>query len=84
MKPRSEFTEKDNFLIEAAWQLGFEILDDDAEYYGVSDEALVEFVKRVQAPLLVALQDAIVGIENGTCKDFLPQLRAIVTAYTYE
>lgn len=48
MLKREEFTEKEYFIIEAALQLGFEIVDDDATVFQVTDEWIIEFAKRIK------------------------------------
>lgn len=42
-------TDAQGFIIEAAMQSGFDILDDDADLLAVSCRKLVEFVERMQA-----------------------------------
>jgi hypothetical protein len=49
MIKREEFTEQEHFILEAAMQLGFEVVDDDMTQFRCSDEAIVEFAARVAA-----------------------------------
>lgn len=45
---REQFSEQHYFIIEAALQLGFVIIDDDATQFKVSDEWLIEFASRIE------------------------------------
>jgi len=44
---RDQFTEQHHFILEAAMQLGFEVIDEDVTMFRVSDEAIIEFATRI-------------------------------------
>jgi hypothetical protein len=48
MKPRNDFTEADNFLLELAMDIGFEVINDDIQMFQCSDEAIIELIDRVR------------------------------------